>query len=84
MNRRDILKATGATMIVSHLPAFGATTGNWDRAKLDQAAGVMESWIADGRVSGELFEGPWANVGTPDDLFALARELSKGPRPFNA
>jgi CubicO group peptidase (beta-lactamase class C family) len=52
MNRRDILKATGATMIASHLPAQGAITGNWDRAKLGQAASVMESWIADGRVQG--------------------------------
>ena len=53
MNRRDILKATGTMMIASHLPAQGATaTGNWDRAKLEQAAGVMESWIADGRVQG--------------------------------
>ena len=53
MNRRDILKTTGAMMIASHLPAQAATAaGNWDRAKLDQAAGVMESWIADGRVQG--------------------------------
>jgi CubicO group peptidase (beta-lactamase class C family) len=55
MNRRDILKATGATMIASQLPVQGAikaATGNWDRAKLDQAAGVMERWIADGRVQG--------------------------------
>ena len=44
----------------------------------------LRRWIADGRVSGELFEGPWANVGTPDDLCALDRELSKGPGPFNA
>ncbi len=51
MNRRDILTATGASMIASQLPA-AAATGNWDRAKLNQAAGVLESWIADGRVQG--------------------------------
>jgi CubicO group peptidase (beta-lactamase class C family) len=51
MNRRDILKATGATMIASQLPA-AAATGNWDRAKLDQAAKVMDGWITDGRVQG--------------------------------
>src|SRR5665213_2018185 len=55
MNRRDILKATGATMIASQLPAQAAPRmgeGRWDRAKLDQAAKVMDGWIADGRVQG--------------------------------
>src|SRR5262245_15344642 len=52
MNRRDILKATGATMIASQLPAHAATAGNWDRAKLDLATSVMDGWIADGRVQG--------------------------------
>lgn len=50
MNRRDILKATGASMIASTLPAQAA--GGWDKAKLDQAAKLMEGWIADGRVQG--------------------------------
>ena len=52
MNRRDILKATGAVMISSQLPAQAAAPGNWDRAKLEQAAKVMADWIADGRVQG--------------------------------
>ena len=51
MNRRDILKATGAVMISSQLPAQAAA-GNWDRGKLEQAAKVMTDWIADGRVQG--------------------------------
>ena len=51
MNRRDILKATGATMIAGSLPAQAAT-GGWDKAKLDQAAAVMADWIKDGRVEG--------------------------------
>ena len=51
MNRRDILKATGATMLASQLPAQAAT-GGWDKAKLDQAAAVMADWIKDGRVEG--------------------------------
>ena len=49
MNRRDILKATGATMIASSLPAQAAV---WDKAKLEQAAKLMDGWIADGRVQG--------------------------------
>ena len=52
MNRRDILKATGAVMISSQLPAQAAVSGSWDRAKLEQAAKVMGDWIADGRVQG--------------------------------
>jgi MurNAc alpha-1-phosphate uridylyltransferase len=35
----------------------------------------LRDWIARGWVSGERFDGPWANVGTPDDLAALDRQL---------
>ncbi len=52
MNRRDVLKATGASMIASQLPAQAAGNGNWDRARLEQAAKLMDGWIADGRVQG--------------------------------
>src|SRR5215467_4905276 len=51
MNRRDILTATGAAMIASQLPARAAG-GNWDKARREQAAGVMADWIKDGRVEG--------------------------------
>jgi len=52
MNRRDILKGAGASMIASQLPAQAAAPGHWDRAKFEQAAKVMADWIADGRVQG--------------------------------
>ena len=51
MNRRDILTATGAALVASQLPARAAA-GNWDRARLEQAASVMADWIKDGRVEG--------------------------------
>lgn len=51
MDRRDILKATGATMIASALPAEAAA-GNWDKSRLEQAAAVMADWVKDGRVEG--------------------------------
>jgi MurNAc alpha-1-phosphate uridylyltransferase len=35
----------------------------------------LQRWIAEGRVTGARYEGPWANVGTPDDLAALDRQL---------
>ncbi len=31
----------------------------------------LQRWIAEGRVSGETFDGLWANVGTPEDLAQL-------------
>jgi len=55
MDRRDMLKASGAAMIATSLPAAAAPEigkGGWDRAKLDQAAAVMAAWIKDGRVAG--------------------------------
>ena len=32
---------------------------------------LWQEWISCGRVSGEMFTGPWANIGTPADLAAL-------------
>jgi N-acetyl-alpha-D-muramate 1-phosphate uridylyltransferase len=36
-------------------------------------APLMYEWIRKGKVSGELYEGPWENVGTPAQLAALDR-----------
>jgi MurNAc alpha-1-phosphate uridylyltransferase len=36
---------------------------------------LWRDWIAGGLVSGELYNGPWANVGTPDELGRLDAEL---------
>lgn len=38
-------------------------------------APLMHEWIAKGRVSGELYEGRWRNVGTPAQLAQLDAEL---------
>jgi MurNAc alpha-1-phosphate uridylyltransferase len=38
---------------------------------------LLHDWISRGLVSGELYEGPWANVGTPDDLRALDQALAR-------
>jgi MurNAc alpha-1-phosphate uridylyltransferase len=35
----------------------------------------LQRWIADGQVSGETFEGAWANVGSPEDLAHLDAAL---------
>src|SRR4029079_1809549 len=37
---------------------------------------LYRDWIARGLVSGERYDGPWANVGTPEDLAALDRTLT--------
>jgi MurNAc alpha-1-phosphate uridylyltransferase len=43
---------------------------------------LLLDWIDRRRASGELYDGPWENVGTPADLqrldAALAREASQG------
>ncbi len=53
MKRRDILLGAGATMIASQLPVLGNVgAAGWDRAKLEDAAKLMDGWVADGRVQG--------------------------------
>lgn len=37
---------------------------------------LYHDWIARGLVSGERFDGPWANVGTPAELAALDLQLT--------
>ncbi|MGN6666837.1 MAG: nucleotidyltransferase family protein, partial [Trinickia sp.] len=39
--------------------------------------------IAAGRASGELYDGRWENVGTPDQLHALDRALRESGRACN-
>ena len=40
---------------------------------------LYQEWIARGIVSGERYDGPWANVGTPADLAALDASLRSPP-----
>jgi MurNAc alpha-1-phosphate uridylyltransferase len=42
---------------------------------------LYHEWIAHGLVSGERYDGPWANVGTPGDLAALDALLLAGFDP---
>ena len=37
---------------------------------------LYRRWIGLGIVSGERYDGPWANVGTPADLAALDATLA--------
>jgi MurNAc alpha-1-phosphate uridylyltransferase len=39
-------------------------------------APLMFEWIRKGRVGGELYEGRWRNIGTPEQLAELDRELT--------
>jgi len=40
---------------------------------------LYREWIARGLVSGERYDGPWSNVGTPADLAALDAALGSEP-----
>ncbi len=42
---------------------------------------LFRQWIGRGIVSGERYDGPWANVGTPEELSALERLLRLGRAP---
>ena len=39
---------------------------------------LLHEWMSHGLVSGELYQGPWANVGTPDELAKLDQVLARG------
>ena len=72
------IRRTGPTMLT-----FG-NIGVYDTALLRELPrGVKlkllplyHDWIARGLVSGERYDGPWANVGTPADLAALDAALT--------
>jgi MurNAc alpha-1-phosphate uridylyltransferase len=40
---------------------------------------LFKDWIARGIVSGERYDGPWANVGTPADLAEIDARLARVP-----
>jgi MurNAc alpha-1-phosphate uridylyltransferase len=42
---------------------------------------LFERWIGSGIASGERYDGPWANVGTPADLADLDRALAAPASP---
>jgi N-acetyl-alpha-D-muramate 1-phosphate uridylyltransferase len=75
LDRGRITDAVGPRYTYANIglfrPAFfaGCTGGRFALAPL------MYEWVRAGRVSGELFEGQWRNVGTPAQLAELDRQL---------
>jgi len=62
--------------IAGYRPEFFAAIKRGDKASL---APLLRDQIALKRVSGEHFRGRWLDVGTPERLHALRRELAAGP-----
>ncbi len=82
MNRRDML--TGAAAMIATSSDVGAAiaqpAGKWDTARLDEAAKVMDGWIADGRVQGAsilVTQGSHKYARN----FGTAQSRDKGPEP---
>jgi MurNAc alpha-1-phosphate uridylyltransferase len=67
-------RLTYASIGLHHTTLFRDLPRNTSLAMLP----LWKTWIAAGRVSAELYDGPWANVGTPADLAALDRALQVG------
>ena len=71
------LVAVGERLTYANIGVFrseffaGCTRGRFPLAPL------MHEWIGKGRVSGELYEGRWCNVGTPAQLAELDVELAR-------
>jgi len=59
------------TALFSELP-------RWTRLKL---LPLLRDWIGGGLASGERYDGPWANVGTPADLAGLDAALRRRAGP---
>lgn len=70
---RDGTKLTYGNIGVFHPQSFAALEPRRQLALFPWAHAMVEN----GQVSGEHFRGKWANLGTPDDLQQLDRELSR-------
>src|ERR1700712_596628 len=80
MNRRDMLTGAAAMIAHSSVAGAGAAPGKWKSAKLDEAAKLMDGWIADGRVQGAsilVTQGPRKFARN----FGTAQSREKGVEP---
>lgn len=78
MNRRDML--TGAAAMIATPAAAAQSAGKWDTARLDEAAKVMDGWIADGRVQGASLLVTQGSRRYARN-FGTAQSRQKGPEP---
>ena len=78
---RDFLFGSGreaaADLVLFHLPE--ARVEALPRGEKIRMLPLYRDWIARGWVSGERYDGVWANVGTPDELRELDVQLAAPP-----
>ncbi len=80
MDRRQMLTATGAAMIAADAMT-GPAQAAWNKSKLEQAARLMDGWIADGRVRGASFAVKRLDADGMD-LFVRNFGTAKGSAPI--
>jgi N-acetyl-alpha-D-muramate 1-phosphate uridylyltransferase len=68
---------TGSKYTYANIGVFTAQFFAGRKPERFALAPLMLDWIRQGRVSGELYKGPWHNVGTPAQLASLDAELRR-------
>jgi MurNAc alpha-1-phosphate uridylyltransferase len=83
-----VLPAAGARLALAGSPrlTFGniglydtALFGELPRGAKLKLSPLFADWIGRGLASGERYDGPWSNVGTPEDLARLDAALRQPP-----
>ncbi len=72
------LRDAGAKYTYANIGVFHPSFFAGRRPERFALAPLMYEWVRRDRVSGELYEGPWHNIGTPEQLSALDRLLFAG------
>jgi MurNAc alpha-1-phosphate uridylyltransferase len=75
-----VIAGDAATLTFGNIAVYDtALFAGLQRGVKQKMLPLFNAWIARGIVSGERYDGPWANVGTPADLAELDARLTRAP-----